>query len=125
GHPAADRRHRDLFTRHHAAFDKEPADRDIGLAVAAVIADPHGAAFLQPYPARALDFEKERVHRIVDPEDLVPCARQRAVFDLGAGVAPRIRWAAVYRHPKGAAVMPRPMQCDLEIAGEEPVARAV
>src|SRR3979490_1072713 len=99
-HPVADRHHRDLFARHLASLDEEPADRDIGLAVAAVIPDPGCAPLLQPNLARTLDFEKERIDRIVDPEEFKTLAGQRAVFDLSAGVARRVARGAADRRPK-------------------------
>ena len=83
-HPGADRGHRHLVARDHAAFDQQAPDRDIGMPVLPVIADPDGAAAAQPDPARALDLQKECVDRIVDPKQLETAAGERAILDLGA-----------------------------------------
>ncbi len=61
-----------------AVLDQQPPDADIGLAVLAVIAQTHRAASGQFHPSRALDLEKERRHRIVDPDEGQTEAVERA-----------------------------------------------
>ncbi len=124
-HPAADRRHRQLLARDLAAVEQQPADRDIGLAVGAVVADPDGAAFLQLDLPRTLDFEKERGDRVVDPQQLQSLPGQRTIFDLGPTVARGIWRAAVDRGLERAAAMARAREGDLEITGEQALALAV
>src|SRR5947208_954209 len=87
------------------ALDRAVGGR--GLAVASRIAEAGGAAFLQVTPPRALDFKKERVDWIVDPEELEALAGQRAVFDLGPAEASRVRRTAVEWGLDRAAAPPR------------------
>ena len=124
-HPAADIRHCHLLARQLAAVEQQAADRDIGLAVAAVIADARDLAIGQLNAARALDLEKEGGDRVVDPEELEPLPVQGAVLDLGAGKARRIGRAAIKRGAKGPAGATRAIKADLEITGKEALGRAV
>src|SRR5204862_3556502 len=78
-----------------------------------------------PHSAGALNFEKERVDRIVDPKQLEPLAVQRTILDLGPGEARRIGRTAVERGLKRAAALTRAIQRDLVIAGEQAVAVAI
>ena len=124
-HPGADRLHRQLLARDLTALDQQPADGHVRLAVAAVIADAQDAAFLQPHPPRTLDLQKERVDRVVDPDQLQSLPVKRAVLDLAAAEAFRIAWAPVERRLKRAAALARAVERDLVIAGEEPFGGAV
>jgi hypothetical protein len=126
-HPGADRLHRQLLARDLAALEKKPADRYVRLAVAAVVADPHRPAAVEADQARALDLEKERVDRVVNPDQLEALPGERTVLDLGAAVpgAERLGRPPVERRLERAAAMPRAVQGNLEIAGEEALAAAV
>src|SRR5437763_13047805 len=124
-HPAADIRHCHLLAWQLAAVKQQAADRDIGLAVAAVIADARDLAIVQLHAAGALDLEKEGGDRVVDPEELEPLPVQAAVLDLGAGKARRIGRAAIKRRAISAARLPRAIEADLEITGKEPLGRAI
>src|SRR4029077_8688856 len=114
-----------LFARQYVALDQQAADRDIRLAVAAVITDPDDSAGRHPHPAGALDFQEERIDRIIDPEDFQALPVQGAILDLGPAEARGIRGAAVDRGLKRAATPTRAIQGDLEIAGEQAVAVAI
>src|SRR6516162_2546511 len=127
-HPVADRHHRRLGTRHDTALDQQPSDRHIGLPILPVIADPDRPPTLEPNPARALDLKKTRVDRIVDPEEFEPVSGERAILDLGSGIASgyaRLGRATVDRHLVTPLTLPRPVKLDLIISSEQPLARAV
>src|SRR5205823_2864560 len=78
-----------------------------------------------PDLARTLDFEEEGIDRAVDPDQLQTLAGQSAVLDLGAAVAARVWRTAVERRLERPTAVPRPVQRDLEIAGEEPLGAAI
>ena len=124
-HPSADSLHGQLLARNFAALEQQPADRHVGMAIAAVIADPNRAALLQPYLPRSLDLQKEGVDRVVNPGELKPLPGQRAILDLGPAETLSVRRPAVDRDLERAASLSRAVQRDLVIAGEEPLARAV
>src|SRR5215469_6582621 len=127
-HPIADRHHRRFGSRDDAPLNQQPPDRDIGLSVLPVIADPRGAAIPQPDPTRALDLKKKRVDRIVDPKELKAAPGERAILDLSSGIArgrsglsgPPIDWRLI-----APSLPPRSVQLNLVISGKQPFARAV
>jgi len=94
----------------------------------AVIADPDGPAASQPDTAGPLDLQKERVGRIVNPEQLEIAARERAILDLGARrlrLQTEIRRPAVDRRLITAVAPTRTVQLDLEISGKESVGGSI
>ena len=80
--PRADGRHRDLVGRDFAAFGKQAADRHIGLAVLAGIADAGDRFSRQADPAGALHLQEERVRRVRQPKQFQVTIGQRAGLDL-------------------------------------------
>src|SRR5215831_20850251 len=86
-HPIADCHHGRFGSREDTPLNQQPPDRDIRLSVLPVVTDPHGAAIPEPDPARALDLEKKRVDRVVDPEELKAAPGERAILDLSPGIA--------------------------------------
>src|SRR6516164_1274709 len=101
-HPVADRGHRHLLARNYAALDQQSTDRNVGMTVAAIISDLDHSAFVQPDQSRALDFEKERVDRTVDPGQFQSLRPERAVLDFGAAVPLWVRRSVVKRRLIGS-----------------------
>src|SRR5260370_15388896 len=126
-HPRPDRRHRQLVSRDHSVFDQQSSDRHVGTAVLPVVADPDGAAPLQPHAPRPLDLQKECVNRIVDPEEFQPAPGKRSILYLGTRrrLSTAIWGRAVKRDLIAATALPRAVELDLVISGEEPFRIAV
>src|SRR5271165_2235391 len=97
------------------------------MAVLPVVADPEGAAPAQPDPARPLDLQKECVDRIVDPEELEPAPRKRPVLDLSTcrRLRAEIGGFAVKRRLIAAMTLPRAIELDLVISGEQSFRRSI
>src|SRR5271167_1163482 len=127
-HPIPDRHHCRLGTRDLAALDEQPPDRHVRLPVLPVVADPDCLAITQPDPARALDLQKKRVDRIVDPQKFEPTPGECSILDLGPGIAgsePEIGRAPVDRRLITPPAPPGPVQFDLVVSGEQPFAGAI
>ncbi len=127
-HPHPDRGHRQFLTGDLTAFDEEPTNRNIGQPVLTVIAEPDGLAVLEPNPPRALDLQKERVDRIINPKELETAPGKRAILDLRARIVRagvEVRGTPVDRRLVGPVLAPRAVQLDLEIAGEQAFVDAV
>ena len=73
---------RHLVRRERADLDQIAADRPVGLAVLAGVADPDQRAVVEADLARALDLQEELGDRVVDPEQLEAAPGQRAGVDL-------------------------------------------
>src|SRR5439155_11855577 len=116
-----------LLARDQAALDQESPDRHIGMAVLPVIADSDRAAPVQPDPARSLDLQKKRIDRIVDPEELEPPPRKRAILYVSARrkLRSRIGRLAVKWRLVRAMTLPRAIEFDLVISGEQSFQRSV
>ena len=97
------------------------ADRHVGTAVLPVVADPDGASALQPNSPRPLDLQKECVNRIVDPEEFQPAPGERPILDFGARrrLGAEIWRLAVKRGLIAAMTLPRAVELDLVISGEQ------
>jgi hypothetical protein len=97
------------------------------MPVLAVIADPDGPAASQPDTAGSLDLQKERVDRIVNPQQLETAARERAILDRARRLRlqTEIRRPAVNRCLIAAVVPAGTVQLDLEISGKEPVGGSI
>jgi len=126
GKPGADRLHRHLFARNSAAFDQDPANRNIVTAVIAGIADSQDPAVIQAHPARTLDMKKEGVDGIGQPEPFQTLPSQGAGLDLGSA---RPGLGALRRRVERRAIARRRAQRPgifrLEIAGENALGIAV
>jgi len=127
-HPIPDLHHRRLGPRDHTPLDEEPPDRHVGLSVLPVVANPDHAAIPQPNSARALDLQKKRVDRIIDPEEFQPTPGERAILDLGPGIArgsAELGRTPVDRRLITPSTLLRPVQLDLVVSREQPLPRAV
>src|SRR5260370_30312005 len=126
-HPRPDRRQRQLVSRDRSVFDQQSSDRHVGTAVLPVVADPDGAAPLQPHAPRPLDLQKECVNRIVDPEEFQPAPGKRSILDLGTRrrLSTEIWGLAVKRGLIPAIALPPAVELDLLISDEEPFRIAV
>ena len=83
-HPLADALERHLLARHQVALDQDAADRRVGMAVMGRVVDAQDQAVLEPHPRRALDVDRERRDRILEPADFEMPAVERALLDLAA-----------------------------------------
>ena len=91
-----------FFERERAARDQLAADRDVGVTVLRRVADAQVGAVGELDAAGALNVEKERVDRVVDPEQLEAAPVERARLHAGA-VGERHQSTVAHAHRQAAA----------------------
>ena len=109
-------------------IQQDPPKRHVPVAVAAVVADLHDRSVVEDHAAGALNVQDVGVDRIVDPQQCLRLALQRAGLDFRPGVIGRLAGlgrqtgrAAIKRDVEGGAPVARAVQFGFETAGKQPV----